>query len=82
MATPSADHNHDYHRGAMDIQEQASTYDAFMALTKWGSLALVASLVALVVWFCTTAGFLPGFIAAVVITVGGIVLLREKPSAH
>ena len=72
----------DYHRGEMDIHEQASTYDAFMALTKWGSLALVASLVALVVWFCTTAGFLPGLISAVVVTVGGIVLLREKPAAH
>jgi hypothetical protein len=82
MATPSADHKSDYQRGAMDIQEQASTYDAFMALTKWGSLALVASLVALVVWFCTTAGFLPGLISAVVVTVGGIVLLREKPAAH
>lgn len=82
MATPSADHNHDYQRGAMDIQEQASTYSAFMGLTKWGSLALVASLVALVVWFCTPAGFLPGFIGALVVTVGGIVLLREKPGAH
>jgi len=82
MATPPSDHNHDYQRGAMDIQEQASTYDAFMALTKWGSLALVAGLVALVVWFCTPAGFLPGFIGAVVVAVGGIVLLREKPAAH
>jgi Bacterial aa3 type cytochrome c oxidase subunit IV len=82
MATPPADHNHDYQRGAMDIQEQASTYDAFMALTKWGSLTLVAGLVALVVWFCTPAGFLPGFIGAVVVAVGGIVLLREKPAAH
>lgn len=82
MATPSADHNDHYERGAMDIQEQASTYDAFMALTKWGSLALVVSLVALVIWFCTPAGFMPGFISAVVVTVGGIVLLREKPSAH
>ena len=82
MATPSADHNHDYEHGTMDIQEQASTYSAFMGLTKWGSLAIVAGLVALVVWFCTPAGFLPGFIGAVVVGVGGIVLLREKPSAH
>ena len=82
MATLSADHNHDYEHGTMDIQEQASTYSAFMGLTKWGSLAIVASLVALVVWFCTPAGFLPGFIGAVVVAVGGIVLLREKPSAH
>lgn len=82
MATPSADHDHDYQRGAMDVQEQASTYSAFMGLTKWGSLVIVVSLVALVVWFCTPAGFLPGFIGAVVVAVGGIVLLREKPAAH
>jgi hypothetical protein len=82
MATHSADQNDDYERGAMDIQEQAATYDAFMALTKWGSLALAASLLALVIWFCTPAGFLPGLLGAVALTVGGIVLLREKPSAH
>ena len=29
----------DYHRGEMDIQEQVATFDLFMALTKWGSLA-------------------------------------------
>lgn len=82
MATHSADHNHDYKHGAMDIQEQASTFHAFIGLAKWGSLALAATLFALVIWFCTPAGFIPGAIAAVVTTVGGILLLREKPGAH
>jgi hypothetical protein len=72
----------DYHRGEMDIQEQASTYQAFMGLTKWGSLALAAGLFALVIWFCTPMGFIPGLVAGLVTTVGGIVLLREKPGAH
>ena len=82
MATPSADHTSDHQHGAMDIQEQASTFHAFIALTKWGSLALVAALVPLVIWFCTPAGFMPGAIAGVVLTVAGIVLLRDKPAAH
>ncbi|MCK5908923.1 MAG: aa3-type cytochrome c oxidase subunit IV, partial [Caulobacter sp.] len=28
----------DYHRGEMDISEQAATYAAFGKMTKWGSL--------------------------------------------
>jgi hypothetical protein len=74
--------NSDYHRGEMDIHEQASTYQAFMGLTKWGCLALAAGLFALVIWFCTPMGFVAGLVAGLVTTVGGIVLLREKPGAH
>jgi hypothetical protein len=33
-----------FHHGAMDIREQRSTYDFFMGLTKWGSLAVAALL--------------------------------------
>lgn len=69
----------EYHRGEMDIQEQASTYALFGGMTKWGSLALAALLALLVLWFCTPAGFLPGFITAIVVTVIGIAVLREKP---
>lgn len=76
-----ADHASDYHRGEMDIQEQSATYDLFMGMTKWGSLAIAALLVLLVVWFCTPAGFLSGFISAAVLAVLGVVFLREKPAA-
>jgi hypothetical protein len=72
----------DHQHGAMDIEEQAATFHAFIALTKWGSLALVAALVPLVIWFCTTAGFVPGAITGVVVAVGGILLLRDKPASH
>ena len=71
----------EYQRGEMDIQEQVSTFNLFNSLTKWGSLALAAFLVLLVVWFCTPAGFVPGFISAVVMTVAGVLFLREKPEA-
>ncbi|MFN3520827.1 MAG: aa3-type cytochrome c oxidase subunit IV [Phenylobacterium sp.] len=76
-----ADHATDYVRGEMDIQEQNATYDLFMAMTKWGSLSLVALLALLVLWFCTPAGFLSGFVAALVVTVIGVLVLREKPQA-
>ena len=69
----------EYHRGEMDISEQSATYAVFMALTKWGSLAIAAALVLLVLWFCTPAGFIPGFISAVVVTVIGVIVLRDKP---
>lgn len=68
----------DYHRGEMDITEQVATYNAVMDMTKWGSLAIAVSLLALVLWFCTPAGFLGGLIPALVLLVLGIVFLREK----
>jgi len=70
----------EYHRGEMDISEQVATFNLFNGLTKWGSLALAAMMVLLVVWFCTPAGFVPGFISAAVLTVLGVVFLREKPA--
>ena len=76
-----ADHGSDYHRGEMDIQEQAATFDLFMGMTKWGSLSLVSLLTFIVLLFCTKAGFLGAAVAAVVVTVIGVLALREKPDA-
>ncbi|MBP7650112.1 MAG: aa3-type cytochrome c oxidase subunit IV [Phenylobacterium sp.] len=71
----------EYHRGDMDISEQVATFNLFNGLTKWGSLSIAALMVLLVVWFCTPAGFLAGFISAAVLTVLGVLFLREKPDA-
>lgn len=71
----------EHHRGQMDIQEQVSTFALFMNLTKWGSLFLSAFLLLLVLWFCTPAGFMGGLVAAVVASVLGVLVLREKPQA-
>jgi len=76
MAGPAGD----YHRGEMDIHEQAGTYKAFLAVSKWFSLLLAASLVTLVIWFCTKGGFLGGAITGVVILVVGFLALRSKPA--
>ena len=71
----------EYHRGEMDISEQAATYGIFMLLTKWGSLAIAALLVLLVLWFCTPAGFLVGLGVSLAMTVIGIFILRDTPDA-
>ena len=68
----------EYHRGEMDIAEQTATYHAVMGMTKWGSLALAVAILMLTLWFCTTAGFLGGAISGAVLTVAGVLLLREK----
>ncbi|MET0274938.1 MAG: aa3-type cytochrome c oxidase subunit IV [Phenylobacterium sp.] len=78
-----ADHASDYHRGEMDIQEQVSTFHLVMGMTKWGSLALAAMLLFLVLWFCTSTGFLGAFAAGAIVLALGIVILREgKKDAH
>ncbi len=77
-----AESHSDYHRGEMDIHAQQAAFSAFVKLTKWGSLAVAAGLVALVIWFCTSGGFLAGAIALVVIMVLGIAVLREKGGGH
>ena len=66
----------DYHRGEMDIHEQQATFALVMGITKWGSLVIASALLALVLWFCTPAGFLAGAISGGVVLVLGIVLLR------
>lgn len=69
-----------YHRGEMDIQEQAATYDAFGKMTKWGSLAISVLLLFFTLLFCTSAGFIGSAIASIVLLVLGVVLLKEKPT--
>jgi len=71
----------DYRRGEMDIQEQESTFQLVMGMTKWGSLVLASFLLFLVLWFCTPAGFVSGFVSGAVLLGLGIVLLRSKPEA-
>lgn len=73
-------HDSDYQRGTMEISEQTSTYNLFMGLTKWGSLATAAILLFLTLWFAVGAGFLAAFIGAAVLMVAGIFFLRNSPS--
>jgi hypothetical protein len=77
-----ASHVTEYHRGQMDIREQAATFDFVMRLTKWGSLAVAALVLFLTLWLCAGAGFMSAFVVAAVLVVAGVVFLREKPEGH
>ena len=68
----------DYHHGDQDIHEQVETFHLVMGITKWGSLAIAATVLFLTLWFCTDAGFFSGLISAAVVVALGIVLLRSK----
>ena len=68
----------EYHRGDMDIHEQASTYHAFNVGAKWGSLAIGVLVLFLTLYFCTDANFITSAAVSVVLLVLGIVFLREK----
>ena len=70
----------EYNIGDQEIDQAKATYSAFITALKWSSLWLAAALVALVVWFCTNQGFMPGAISAVVILVLGYMLLRKRPA--
>lgn len=72
----------DYHRGEMDIHEQAATYAFVMGLTKWGSLAVGSLVLFLTLWFCTPAGFLGALATAVVAIAVGLVVLRGGGEGH
>jgi hypothetical protein len=77
--------SHDTHdayvRGSQEISEQESTFDAFVGLSKWGSLIIAASLLFLTIWFQPGGAFIPAFISAVVVLVVGFFVLKS-PKKH
>jgi hypothetical protein len=72
---------HDYHRGEMDISEQASTFHGFIFLSKWGSLIIAAVLSFFVIWLCAHASFIISALAGAVIGAVGYLVLREGKKA-
>ncbi len=72
----------DWNRGDQIIDEQRSTYDVFMGLTKWGGLAVVAVVAWATLAFATKAGVMTAFVIAAVIAAAGWWFLRDKPSDH
>lgn len=80
MADPHNASDH-YVRGSQEIREQESTFDAFVGLTKWGSLAIAAALLFLTIWFQPGGAFVPALISAVVVLVAGFFILKS-PKKH
>lgn len=79
MADPHA--HDDYVRGSMEIQEQKSTYDLFMVLSKYGSLGIAVLLTFLTIGFMYDGSLLVGVGAAIVLLAVGIFFLRS-PKKH
>lgn len=77
MAEHASDHTH----GHMDIRQNQASFDVFVKMTKWGSLAVAVIVLFATIWFCTEAGFVGGLIPALVVLALGIFFLREKPAA-
>jgi archaellum biogenesis protein FlaJ (TadC family) len=73
----------DFHRGGMEIHEQQRTFHSFIVMSKWGSLVLLVAILFFSLWFAVGTGFFPALISAVVVTVLGVLALKErKKSAH
>jgi len=72
---------HEHHAGSQEIGEQVATFDAFGKMIKWGSLAIAALVLMLVIWFCVPMGFFPGLFSAIALAAVGIFFLRETPDA-
>lgn len=60
----------------MDYAEHDRTYSGFLALAKYGSLAIVALLVAMAFGFFTAAGFFSATILFVLVCAVGAFILR------
>ena len=73
-----AEHVSDYAHGHMDIHQQQASFEGFVKMTKWGSLAVAVILVFSTLMFCTPTGFLGSVIPAVVVAALGIFLLRDS----
>jgi hypothetical protein len=71
----------DYHRGEMDIHEQARTYHSFLAMYKWGSLTLAAGILFFVLLFAVGVGFIGSAVTAVVVLIVGFLILRDRKKA-
>ena len=83
MAGPHHADSHDaYVRGSQEISEQASTFHAFIGMSKWGSLGIAAVLMFLTLAFQPGGSLVGGAITAVVILVAGWFLLKSPKASH
>ena len=60
----------------MDYNEHEKTYNMFIAGTKYGTMLLIALMLAMAAGFFGGAGFLGGILVFLIILVAGIFLLR------
>lgn len=75
-----AEHASDHTRGEMDINQQQTSFDIFVRMTKWGSLAVAVLVLFATLNFCTDAGFFGAAFPAAILAILGVIFLREKPA--
>jgi len=69
-----------YQRGTMAVNEQVSTWNLFMGLAKWGSLAIASIILFLVMWFQPGGSFMLALISGVVVFAAGFFFLKSGKS--
>ncbi|MEM6463099.1 MAG: aa3-type cytochrome c oxidase subunit IV [Pseudomonadota bacterium] len=60
----------------MDYSEHEKTYDMFLALTKYGTLACIAIIIGMTVGFFTSAGFITSTLLTIIIIAVGYYILK------
>jgi len=60
----------------MDYPEHEKTYHLFLVLARYGSMHIIALLIAMAVGFFTSAGFFTAFVVFVVLSILGYFLLK------
>lgn len=63
----------------MDYPQHEKSYRLFVALAKYGTLHVLAVLIAMAFGFFTSAGFFSSLILFILISAVGIYLLRSAP---
>ena len=61
---------------AMDYSEHEKTYAMFLAGAKYGTIVLVALMIAMAAFFFTSAGGISSFLLFLVLSIGGSYIAR------
>ena len=61
---------------AMDYSEHDKTYNMFLAGAKYGTIVILALMIAMAVYFFTGAGAIVSFLTFLVLSIGGSILAR------
>jgi hypothetical protein len=76
MAEHASDHTH----GQMDIHQNQASFDIFVRMTKWGSLAVAVIVLYATLAFCTETGWAAAIIPALILLLLGVIFLKSKPA--
>jgi len=61
---------------AMDYAEHDKTYNMFLAGAKYGTIVIVALMIAMAIYFFTGAGAITSILAFIILSIGGSILAR------